>query len=783
MPRQSKAARLEAGDGLTLDLGAGAWRVEWGSPDWLGPIAFAVHYRNEWYVREGPDPAAGARRTIVPVLRACKGEDDLGAHRGFEITWKSLPVAVRCQVRAYEDLPLIVFRLESRQPAVRLGTGRFDEPSVAWTFHPAARGDEGVPAGTRSYGHQYSEFALPVMGDAQCSGFLFAPHRPAVVEPLLFIAPDGRTLMLAPLDGFHEQVIAVPRDRDHVSAGVRFGWHGDLDQIPAGFASEMALWGGHSPRQVLDRWAGLLRERNGTQRPTRYADDGVGKLSYWTDNGAAYYYRTEPECDYLGTLDRVVAHLRAQSVPVRALQIDSWFYPHQHLRPVSPEGAPIVPPSGLIKWEPREDLFPEGFRELRSRTGGLPLTFHSRHFSAQSPYFDRHSAWKDSEYAHPSETGLYRLLMTQAANWGAITYEQDWMVESFLGVRGLREAPGRARAWQEALDAAAGENGLTLQWCMATPADFMQTVSLRHVTSIRTSGDYRYLFDNGLNWVWFLHTNALARALGLNPYKDVFLSYDKTAEGDGEPYAEIEALLSALSAGPVGIGDRIGCTNRPVVMRTCRQDGVLIKPDVPIAAIDRCFRANAFLERSALVGETYSEHIRQGDGSTWRASTPAMPSARSAFGSTSTISVASLRMVVSSSTTGGDEPGSTFRTTAPGRARSLTKIGTIVLSVRCCRATSQSLVTSISTPPSATIVFRALPVLTAPSTSWSWGRPRPWRSMVTRPGHLPASPLGNREKSVSCIRDRPPSKNGGPGTPRAVTGRWGCESVPLGTRG
>ena len=34
--------------------------------------------------------------------------------------------------------------------------------------------------------------------------------------------------------------------------------------------------------------------------------------------------------------------------------------------------------------------------------------------------------------------------MEQAAAWGAVTYEQDWLVESFLGVRGLREAPGRA---------------------------------------------------------------------------------------------------------------------------------------------------------------------------------------------------------------------------------------------------------------------------------------------------------------------------------------------------
>ena len=141
---------------------------------------------------------------------------------------------------------------------------------------------------------------------------------------------------------------------------------------------------------------------------------------------------------------------------------------------------------------------------------------------------------------------------------------------------------------------------------MATPADFLQTVTLRQLTSIRTSGDYRYLFDNGLNWVWFLHVNALARALGLNAFKDVFIS-DRAAE----PYAEVEALLAALSAGPVGIGDAIGAADRELVMRTCREDGVLVKPDVPLAAIDRCFLRHGHLTPSLLVGETYSGHAAQ----------------------------------------------------------------------------------------------------------------------------------------------------------------------------
>jgi hypothetical protein len=413
--------------------------------------------------------------------------------------------------------------------------------------------------------------------------------------------------MLAPLDQFHEQVVAVPRGAEREEVGVRCGWHGDLERVPAGFATELAIWAGTGPRRVLSEWAGFLLERHATRRPSRYADDAVGRLSYWTDNGAAYYYRTEPGLDMTETLVRVAGALREQRVPFRAVQLDSWFYPHQVPRPLNTDQTQ-VPPTGMLAWEPPEDLLPGGISALREKLGSPPLILHSRHFSSASSYFEREPAWRDGDRAHPASPRLLERLLDQAARWGAIQYEQDWLVESFLGVRGLREEPGRARAWQEGMDRAAAERGLSLLWCMATPADFLQTLTLSRVVSIRTSGDYTYLIPSELNWAWYLYTNALARALGLTAFKDVFLS-DARGEGrDGDPNAELEALLSVLGAGPVGIGDAAGRTDRARVLRTCREDGVLVKPDAPVAALDRCFRRHVFLEPAPLVGETSSTH-------------------------------------------------------------------------------------------------------------------------------------------------------------------------------
>jgi hypothetical protein len=44
------------------------------------------------------------------------------------------------------------------------------------------------------------------------------------------------------------------------------------------------------------------------------------------------------------------------------------------------------------------------------------------------------------------------------------------------------------------------------------------------------------------------------------------------------------------------------------VLRTCRADGVLVKPDLPLAALDRCFRGHGFFGEEPLVGETWSDH-------------------------------------------------------------------------------------------------------------------------------------------------------------------------------
>jgi hypothetical protein len=187
--------------------------------------------------------------------------------------------------------------------------------------------------------------------------------------------------------------------------------------------------------------------------------------------------------------------------------------------------------------------------------------------------------------------------MAKARADECICYEQDWLVQIWQGVRQLREVPGRIREWQEQLNRAAEGvgGGMGMIWCVATHADMCVAAVLSQVVAVRTCDDYRYAEDPSVLRRWHLTTSCIVRALGLWAFKDVFISEPKNESGvvdiDGDSNAELEAALSALSAGPVGIGDRVGRTNRRIVMRTCCEDGMLVKPDVPLALLDRSLLA------------------------------------------------------------------------------------------------------------------------------------------------------------------------------------------------
>ncbi len=571
--------RLTASDGVTVELDDdGTVRVGLDDQDWFGPGR----------------PSRPAR-----LAEPLEVVDHLGRSTSLTV----FDGAVRGSVRTYADRPLAVFRLEATTDVGDLASGAFDQPSVAWpTFTPSERAEVVEPPGLRALVFQHCEFGLPSTAGPSLDGWFLLPHRPPTGWPLLLTRADGATLLVAPLDAFHEVTIGLNEGT------LRCGWHGDLESVPAGFASDLAVLAADGPRAALLAWGRMLLDTAGTVRPGRWPDAVGSKPSYWTDNGSAYWYRTEPGHDVAGSIVAAVDDLRDQGVPIGAVQLDSWWYPHVDLRPFDTDEW-VVPPSAMTAWEERPDVLPDGLADLRRRLGDPPLVAHIRHLSADAPIAAATPTWADGDYAAPATPEAYERWLDQCRTWGVETFEHDWLVEVFFGVRGMRAEPGRATAWQEGIDAAARDRGITLQWCMGTPADFAETTTLTQVTSVRTSGDHGYIATAGQLWAWFCTTNALARSLGLMPYKDVFRTDPEFAGDTGEA----EALLAALSTGPVGLGDRVGRFQPILAQRTCRADGLLIKPHTAIAAVDESMLSGPAFNPTPLVAECTSVH----PGGTW----------------------------------------------------------------------------------------------------------------------------------------------------------------------
>jgi hypothetical protein len=104
---------------------------------------------------------------------------------------------------------------------------------------------------------------------------------------------------------------------------------------------------------------------------------------------------------------------------------------------------------------------------------------------------------------------------------------------------------------------------------------------------------------NPPNWQ-VAHTNMLIWAVGSVPFKDDFWSGGGvgvvqpncpyiTETGCSEPNPELEAIISAVTAGPIGPSDTIGYANASIIGWTCRQDGLLLKPDRPATYLDATF--------------------------------------------------------------------------------------------------------------------------------------------------------------------------------------------------
>lgn len=508
--------------------------------------------------------SAGGALTGVTVVR---GRDALGAFEEIRFPWPEKGPALSAAIRVYEGRPAVLFDLICNEPVGRM-------PVLFPRFTV-------LPAGLHHFSYQATTFAVPAFA-LEDNG-----------TPWLLFDNRDDAAVISPADHF-----MVARMVGHGVKEIAGGLNRQLTGLPAGFTQRTLLVFGHGINAAWDAWGDSLTALLHRTRPANDADIGLRYLGYWTDNGSTYYYHYDPALGYAGTLEAVVRRWRAEHIPMRYLQLDSWWYEKSFTGPDGQVGrtkSPNLPAGewnrygGLLRYVADPTLFPHGLAAFQKKIG-LPLITHNRWVDLHSPYRQ-----------HYRITGVAAIdprwwdhIMTYIAGSGVVAYEQDWLDRIYKYSPKLGSTPGDGDAFTGDMARAAQAHGLSLQYCMPLPRFFLQGARYDNLTTIRVSNDRfgRSRWDN------FLYVSRLARSLGIWPWTDVFMSRETN-----------NLLLSTLSAGMVGVGDAIGAEDKANLMRAVRPDGVIVKPDEPIVPADAMYEAEAAApDASPMLAWTYTDH-------------------------------------------------------------------------------------------------------------------------------------------------------------------------------
>jgi hypothetical protein len=347
--------------------------------------------------------------------------------------------------------------------------------------------------------------------------------------------------------------------------------------IPRGFTHRTMLVVGEGINQTFDTWGMALTNLSGKQRPPNDADVTLNQVGYWTDNGATYYYHADPSRSYQDTLSAVKAEFDQKGITLGYVQLDSWFYPKGATADWNDHSG------GIYEYAGATQLFGAGLGGFRQNLGA-PLMTHARWIDANSPYRQQYRISGNVA----TDPRYWADIASYLNDNGVATYEQDWLSDQAQADFNLTDPD----AFLDNMSAELAKRNIAIQYCMATTRHFLQASRYNNVTSMRTSQDH---FDSS-RWKEFLYASRLASAVGVWPFTDVFKS---TETGN--------LILATLSAGPVGVGDPMGSLSSRSLLQTARADGVIVKPDVPLGPLDRCYQEEARNAGAPVISSTYSE--------------------------------------------------------------------------------------------------------------------------------------------------------------------------------
>lgn len=398
--------------------------------------------------------------------------------------------------------------------------------------------------------------SVRIGGAAELPSEAFAP---------LVVFSDFAALAIAPGNHFLTSGLVSMPD------GVARGLHGAVDRLAAGLEIETLFVPGRDLSDALIALGEVLLGRSGKARPDPASHVLTSSIGWWNAYGGCYTEPLHPltAAELRGVIDGV----RQGGLPVRYLGLDLW-YPYRQI-------------GQAIEFIPDPKKYPDGIGPL-TRSASLPTVLHVSALAQPNAYG-----------SDGSDGGIYERIAEEIRRQEGVVVWHDWMrTQQHLTPR-LRNSPAAAEAWYREMTDALGRRGLDVLQCMQTMGMALASTQAPNVRSARTYIDYLFALPEAIESLAELGQDGFRRealrpvdlnrqnllmgtflyALGLLPFHDLFLSAFHPGLGGTHP--EEDAVLRALSCGPVGIGDAPDRSDKRLLSRLILPDGRLLQPDRP----------------------------------------------------------------------------------------------------------------------------------------------------------------------------------------------------------
>lgn len=407
---------------------------------------------------------------------------------------------------------------------------------------------------------------------------------------------------------------------------VRWGLNGNIDGIPSDYSSEWMFRcnPSNSVNQAMRNWGKDLRGKynKGDHEAAHDRDPTLQTVGASSDNGAGDYYLSFPmtnpnnQSQTLHNYQDYYLALKQESldkqIPYHWAELDSWWYYHG-------SSGPWGLSNGLLNWTARPDIFPNGLQYIKDKTD-WPFQLHNRYFAPNTVYASNplepigptDYKGKTFPFVFSKQTGNgvpqtgefweYFFEIKQGST-GGVSYIQDWISFVFDQVEELTSNATFGLEWLTGMGRGAEVNGWSIQLCMSYPRAILASVVNPSFTQARASNDYQpQSLDKDYYQYRIGDSSLFAESLGLSPAKDNFWTstvpqlvphYDPIST-TRETRVRLESVVATMSNSIVAIGDALGYVVRDIVMLSCNDDGLLLRPDQAATPIDSWFSYKAF---------------------------------------------------------------------------------------------------------------------------------------------------------------------------------------------